>query len=183
FRWFTNYIWMNTLDFENVYLTIFTSKVVLGASGFILFAIATYITLWWIRRSYVAHFGGGQNLPPAFPNRKISNWLMLAAAILIGAFGSSIVQGVGWEPALKMLKHASCGNADPYFGMDISFYLFVFPFIKFTMFVLLGLSIFFLLWEMGAYPAFHMYGMIRLAHLHMGEHSLLSVFFWQGCMC
>ena len=168
FRWFTNYIWMDTLDFESVYLTIFTSKVVLGASGFILFAVATYITLWWIRRSYVAHFGGGQNLPPAFPNRKISNWLMLAAAILIGAFGSSIVQGVGWEPALKMLKHASFGKQDPYFGMDISFYMFVLPFIKFTMYVLLGLSIFFLLLEIGAYSAFHMYRMNRSAQLHMG---------------
>src|SRR5699024_5641583 len=101
---------MNTLDFENVYLTIFTSKVVLCASGFILFAIATYITLWWIRRSYVAHFGGGQNLPPAFPNRKISNWLMIAASILMRSIGSSIVHGVGREPALQMLEHASFGK-------------------------------------------------------------------------
>src|SRR5690625_7365017 len=111
---------MDTLDFENVYLTIFTSKVVLGASGFILFAVATYITLWWIRRSYVAHFGGGQHLPPAFPNRESSNLLMIAAAIPSGAFGSSIVDAVGWEPALKMRTPASFGQQDPSFGMDIS---------------------------------------------------------------
>lgn len=167
FHWLTDYIWMDTLDFGDVYLTIFSSKIVLGASGFILFAVATYVTLWWIRRSYVSHFGAEQ-LPPNFPNRKIGTLIMVVGAILIGAFGSSIVQGVGWEPALKMLNHASFGKADPYFGMDISFYMFVLPFLKFTMYVLLGLSIFFLLLEIGVYSAFHMYRMNRSAQLHMG---------------
>lgn len=167
FRWITNYIWMDTLDFGDVYLTIFSSKIVLGVTGFVLFAVVTYFSLWWIRRSYVSHFGA-QHLPPGFPNRKMSNWIMITGAILIGAFGSSIVQGVGWEPALKMLKHVSFGKADPYFGMDISFYMFVLPFIKFAVYVLLGLSILFLLLEIGVYSAFNIYRMNRSAQLHMG---------------
>lgn len=167
FHWLTDYIWMDTLDYGNVYLTIFSSKIVLGASGFILFAVVTYFSLWWIRRSYLSHFGA-QQLPPIFLNKKISNLLMLLAAVLVGAFGSSIVQGVGWEPALKMLKHASFDKTDPYFGLDVSFYMFVLPFLKFALFVLLGLSIFFLLVEIGAYSAFHMYRTSRSAQLHMG---------------
>ena len=167
FHWVTNYIWMDTLDFGGVYLKIFSSKMVLGASGFILFAIVTYLSLWWIRRSYVSHFGP-QHLPPGFPKRKLSNWMMLIGAILIGALGSSIVQGVGWEPALKMLKHVSFGKTDPYFGMDVSFYMFVLPFIKFAIYVLLGLGIFFLLLEIGVYSAFNIYRMNRSAQIHMG---------------
>lgn len=93
---------------------------------------------------------------------------MLIGAILIGALGSSIVQGVGWEPALKMLKHVSFGKTDPYFGMDVSFYMFVLPFIKFAIYVLLGLGIFFLLLEIGVYSAFNIYRMNRSAQIHMG---------------
>lgn len=167
FRWFTNYIWMDTLDFESVYITIFTSKIVLAVTGFVLFAAVTYITLWWIRRSYLSHFSR-QQLPPIFLSRKTSTLLMLLGALIVGAFGSSIVQGVGWEPALKMLKHASFGIKDPYFGMDVSFYMFVLPFLKFAVYLLLGLSIFFLLLEIGAYSAFHMYRMNRSAQLHLG---------------
>jgi uncharacterized membrane protein (UPF0182 family) len=167
FRWVTNYVWMDTLNFGEVYLTIFSSKIVLGASGFILFAVVTYFSLWWIRRSYVSHFGP-EHLPPGFPGKKVGNWLMLIGAILIGALGSSIVQGIGWEPALKMLKHVSFGKTDPYFGMDVSFYMFVLPFIKFAIYVLLGLSIFFLLLEIGMYSAFNMYRMNRSAQIHMG---------------
>src|SRR5699024_2135196 len=103
-----------------------------------------------------------------FPNRKVSNWIMLGMAILLGAIGSLIVQGVGWEPALKLLKHVFFGKTDPFFNMDISFYVFILPFLKFIIYVLLGLSIFFLLAEIGAYSVFGIYRKSRLAQLHMG---------------
>src|SRR5699024_1586905 len=45
-------------------------------------------------------------------------------AIFVGIIGSGIVQGVGWEPTLKLLNYASFDQADPHFNMDISFYVF-----------------------------------------------------------
>jgi len=163
----TDYIWMDSLDFSGVFTTILTSKVLLGAAGFVLFAIGTFITLYWIRRSYIKHFDSSQ-LPPILDRRKTMMLMMLGISAVVGLFGSSIIQGVGWEQALKLLNHASFGQTDPYFGLDVSFYVFVLPMLNLVVFVLLGLSIFFLLVEIAAYSVFGMYRMSRSAQLHLG---------------
>ncbi|TFJ92674.1 UPF0182 family protein [Lentibacillus salicampi] len=163
----TDYIWMDSLDFSSVFTTILTSKVLLGVAGFVVFAIGTFFTLFWIRRSYLKHFNSSQ-LPPLLEKRKLMMLIMLGISAVIGLFGSSIIQGVGWEQALKLLNHASFGQTDPYFGMDISFYVYVLPMLNLVVFVLLGLSILFLLVEIGAYSVFHMYRMSRSAQLHLG---------------
>nr|WP_318842355.1 UPF0182 family protein [Virgibacillus alimentarius] len=167
FRWITDYIWMGSLGFEKVFTTMFGSKLLLGAIGFVLFFILTYITFAWIRKTYIGHFHSNM-LPPVIQNKKISRILMVIAALFVGAMGSSIVQGIGWEPLLKFLNHASFDQKDPYFHMDISFYMFILPFVKMIIYILLGLSIFFLAIEIGAYSVFHIYRMSRSAQLHLG---------------
>nr|WP_284139635.1 UPF0182 family protein [Virgibacillus sp. LDC-1] len=167
FQWVTDYIWMDSLGFSNVFTTIFSSKIMLGVAGFILFAIVSYFTLFWIRRSYMTHLGP-QKVPPVIQYRKPSTLIMLGIALFLGLIGSMIVQGVGWEPALKVLNYASFGKTDPYFNMDISFYIFVLPFVEFILYVLLGLSIFFLFIEIGAYSVFNMYLKSRSAQFHLG---------------
>lgn len=166
-QWLTEYIWMDTLNYESVFVTIFTSKVSLGLSGFILFFICTYFTLFWIRHSYLTHFGKEQ-LPTVFLNRKQLTLIMLAISVVIGAIGSSIMQGVGWEPALKMLNHTPFEISDPHFNLDISFYIFILPFLEFITYVLFGLTLFYLLVIIGAYSVFHIYRMNRSAQIHIG---------------
>ncbi|WP_461180994.1 UPF0182 family membrane protein [Virgibacillus kimchii] len=167
FNWVIDYIWMDHLGFEAVFTTILGSKVMLGVIGFLLFSILMYITLSWIRRSYIGHLSK-QQLPTIITSRKQSIPAMLGISALVGLVGSSIIQGVGWEPLLKLLNHATFGETDPYFNMDISFYLFVLPFLQFIVYVLLGLAIFFVAIEIAAYSVFHMYRMSRSAQLHMG---------------
>ncbi|RYG74190.1 UPF0182 family protein [Lentibacillus lipolyticus] len=163
----TDYIWMDSLNYADVFTTVLTSKVILGASGFVLFAAGTFFTLYWIRRSYIKHFDAGQ-LPPILLKRKAIMFIMLAISAMIGLFGSSIIQGIGWERTLKFIHHVSFGKTDPHFNMDISFYVYVLPFLNFLVFVLLGLGIFFLLVQAGAYSVFHMYRLSRSAQLHLG---------------
>ena len=55
-NWFTDYIWMDSLDFGTVFTTILSTKIVLGLAGFILFAIITFVTIYWIKRAYQSHF-------------------------------------------------------------------------------------------------------------------------------
>src|SRR5690625_6036927 len=76
---------------------------------------------------------------------------MTLIGIIIGILGSVIVQGIGWEPALKFLNATSFDIADPHFGKDVSFYIFILPFIQFVLFTLLNLAIFFLLIQAAAY--------------------------------
>lgn len=167
FQWLTDYIWMDTLGFKKVFTTIFSSKIYLGLAGFLLFSVITYVTLFWIRHSYLKHLGP-EGVPTIIRYRKSSTLIMLALTVFVGIIGSSIIQGVGWEPTLKFLNHATFDKVDPYFNMDISFYMFILPFVKFALYVLLGLAIFFLLIEIGAYSVFNMYRMSRSAQLHMG---------------
>src|SRR5699024_4182075 len=127
----------------------------------------TYITLFWIRRSYLGHLGP-EGVPPSVRYRKSSTLIMLALSVFIGAIGSSIVHGIGWEPALKLLYYESFNQTEPHFSMDVDFYIFILIYLKFIIYVLLGLSFFFLLIEIGAYSVFNMYRMSRSAQLRMG---------------
>src|SRR5699024_11248781 len=106
-QWLINYIWMDTLGFGKVYTTILTSKLVLGASGFILFVVVTYVTVSWMRRVYVTHFVP-LHLPSYFPYRIVSNWIMLCIAILLVVIGCLIFLGVGCEHAITLLLTVSC---------------------------------------------------------------------------
>src|SRR5690625_2851109 len=95
FQIFTEYIWMETLQFQRVYTTILYSKITLGISGFLLFFILTLITLYFIRHSYMAHFNAVQ-LPVQLTKRRYAFGIMVAGATFIGVVGSLIVQGLGW---------------------------------------------------------------------------------------
>src|SRR5699024_12270314 len=108
---------------------------------------------------------------------------MTLIGIIIGILGSVIVQGIGWEPALKFLNATSFDIADPHFGKDVSFYIFILPFIQFVLFTLLNLAIFFLLIHAAAYSVFNIYRIIRSALVHFGVIIgsivlLLSCFFF-----
>lgn len=161
------YVWMDTVGFESVFTTILYSKISLGVVGFLLFGILTFITLYWIRRSYISHFHKGQ-LPTFITNGKLMFGAMTLIGIIIGILGSVIVQGIGWEPALKFLNATSFDIADPHFGKDVSFYIFILPFIQFVLFTLLNLAIFFLLIQAAAYSVFNIYRMNRSAQVHLG---------------
>lgn len=163
----TDYIWMDSLGFSEVFTTVLKSKMLLGMIGFLLFAVVTYVTLSWIRRSYIGHMDRHQ-LPGIIFKRKAIIPIMLSIAVLIGLFGSGVTQGFGWERTLKFMHHASFGQTDPYFQLDISFYMFVLPFLEFIVFLLMGLGIFFLIVEAGAYSVFKMYRLSRSAQIHLG---------------
>ena len=49
----TDYIWMNSLGFSSVFTTILWSKVILASVGFLLFAGAMFMTLFWIWHTYI----------------------------------------------------------------------------------------------------------------------------------
>lgn len=167
FSFLTEYIWMDSLKFATVFTTVFKNKVILVVIGFLLFAVTSYVTLFWIRRSYLSHFSRAQ-LPSLILDRKIMTWIMIGISIIVGLIGSSLTQGLGWERMLKFIHHTSFGQTDPHFNLDISFYIFVLPFLKFIISLLLSLAIFFFVVQIGAYSVFEMYRVNRSAQIHMG---------------
>src|SRR5699024_9380602 len=162
----TNYIWMDSLDFSGVYTKILYSKVTLGVTGFVLFFLLSFITLFWIRFSYTKQFNPAQ-LPIVIAKNKYAYSLMTLASALIGVTGSLIVEGIGWEKALKFIHHTTYGITDPFFNMDVLFYIFELPFFQFILYSLLNLLFFFLLIQIGAYSVFNMYRISRHAQIHL----------------
>jgi uncharacterized protein len=164
---FTDLIWMDSLGFRNVFTTVLGSKVLLAGIGFLVFMILSVITLFWIRSSYISHLGPDK-LPPMMLHKKTSNAIILVIAAGIGLIGSILVQGIGWEPLLKFMNQASFGIKDPYFDMDISFYMFTLPLLKIVLNLLLGLAVFFFFIEAASYSVFGMYRKSKTAQVHMG---------------
>lgn len=166
FYFLTDYIWMDSLGFSSIFTTIYGSKILLAAIGFVIFGLSAFVTMNWIRLSYLNHFNPRQ-LPPIVANRKIMLLIITAVSIIFGVFGSTLTQGLGWEPLLKVMNFENFGQTDPYFNLDISFYLFVLPFLRFIVSLLLGLGIFYLIAVLGSYSVFSMYRINRSAQLHI----------------
>lgn len=162
----TEYIWMSNLGFAQVFTKVIGTKAVLAVAGFLLFALVTYVTLFWIYRIYKRTFSKGE-LPPLFYSGKVMTLILGAISVIVGLFGSSIVQGVGWQRLLKFLNRTPFGVTDPYFHLDISFYMFVLPFLNFIIGVLIGLTIFMLVIEVFAYSVYSLYRNSRRAQLHL----------------
>ncbi|HLQ74361.1 MAG TPA: UPF0182 family protein [Bacillota bacterium] len=167
FRAFIDYIWMKSLDFDGVFSTIFITKLILVGIGFVLFFVCTIFTGRWIYQALTSNFQVTQAFPP-LTNKKTSYSVILILSLIVGIFGSAIVQGIGWEPTLKLFNHASFGKTDPYFNMDVSFYVFILPFVHFVLYLLVGLAIFYLFIQIGAYSIYNMYRINRRAQLHLG---------------
>src|SRR5699024_9208574 len=129
----TGYIWLDSLSFGDVYTYVLYTNVDLSVSGFLLFFLLCLVIAFWIRNRYFSHFSSSQ-FSPVVKQKKLAFPLIAVIAIFVGIIGSGIVQGVGWEPTLKLLNYASFDQADPHFNMDISFYVFVLPFIEFILY-------------------------------------------------
>src|SRR5699024_5870117 len=101
--------------------------------------------------------------------KKLAIPLICVIALFVGIFGRGVVQGVVWEPTLKLLNYASFDQADARFNMDFSFYVVVLPFIEFILYSLVTLFVFCLVAQIGAYSVFGMYRMSRSAQIHMAS--------------
>src|SRR5690625_1802171 len=167
FHFFTEYIWMGSLGYSEIFTTVLWNKIILAGIGFLLFAVSIFFTLYWIHRSYTNHFTRRQ-LPKILLEKKKVFMMIIGLSIIIGIIGSSLTQGIGWERMLRFVHQESFGQTDPFFNLDISFYMFDLPFLKFGVFLLLGLSIFIFIIEIVAYSVFNMYRVNRTAQLHLG---------------
>src|SRR5690625_383527 len=83
FRFLTEYIWMDSLGFKAIFTTIFWTKVSLGMGGFLLFFLPTYLTLYWILKSYLSHFSSYQ-LPSFILEKKKMFWTFAGISFIVG---------------------------------------------------------------------------------------------------
>lgn len=122
----TDYIWADHLGYGSVFATMFVTQISLWIAGFLLFFISTFFLFRNVRNVFLKDYPN-ERLPEIVLNRKWFMMLNAIVSVLIGLFGATIVQGIGWERVLSYVHQAPFGIKDPYFGKDLSFFIYTLP--------------------------------------------------------
>lgn len=129
----TRYLWFEQLGFTDTLLTRWISQGILFIVGFALFAVPLYASLLYgykkrlvyppVTREQEALDQFRQAIDPL---RKIITY---AAPLALGAFGG-LAASRRWQDVLLFLNSQEFGEADPIFGMDVGFFVFILPMVN-----------------------------------------------------
>ncbi len=157
----TEWLWFDSLALGSVFITSTVARLALFAGGAVAFLVAFAINVLVARRvargidirPRRAASAAWEDLLGQIGSQMArgarSTWL-INLAVLIGGLLLGLVMGLvasgNWLAVLQFLNRAPFGIADPAFGQDVGFYLFVMPILRasegwlFTAWVLVGLS-------------------------------------------
>jgi uncharacterized membrane protein (UPF0182 family) len=126
-RIWLNYVWFNLLGYLGIFTKILWTKVWLWFVFFGLFGVFSYVNL-------AAVFRGGGIQSVKFQQQgqqvEISGKVTAIVAGVVLFLIALIMAGNGsgkWEAVLKLFSRSGFGVADPLFGRDAGFYVFVLP--------------------------------------------------------
>jgi len=139
---YTDWLWFRAVQFDQIFTTELTTKVIaflVAAVVFvILFLANTTIARWLVKRNTVFFSDD------AVVAQKMVTYVVLIFALLLAWLVGSTASA-NWLTVLEYLKQVSFNIADPIFGMDVSFYIFTLPLMKFLqgwLVIVLFLSLF-----------------------------------------
>ncbi|MEW6522119.1 MAG: UPF0182 family protein [Bacillota bacterium] len=124
---YTDYLWFVDLGYRQVFVTLVLSRLRVGLMGGALFWLAVMANLWIVRgRNRQLHVVGGV-LEPLRPGRVLG---LAALGTLVVAVLLGLALAAQW-PVVERFRHATpFGLNDPFFGLDIGFYVFTLPFLR-----------------------------------------------------
>jgi len=130
---YVDWLWFQDVGYGQLFGTILSYKFVLGASAGVLLGLLIYINLKIASSSSGGfRFSSPENiieLPPPELIDPILKRLLLPGALLIGLMAAP--QGAAsWEQLLLFLNSTSFNLPDPQFGRDVSFYVFIVPWLQ-----------------------------------------------------
>ena len=128
-----DYYWMEQLGYDQVFLGIFSSKLVLG----LLAGLIAFVFLWANFRFAVRQVGEPiRYLPPELAVTPLANLLsrQLVGKVVLALSGvialmMGLGQAEGWEDWMRFQHGVPFGGDDGHFGLDPSFYVFTLPFL------------------------------------------------------
>ncbi len=161
-NFWTDYKWFNSIGYTSVFTTEVWTRVMLFASVGLVMALAVGASMYFAYRmrpvsrpASVEQQGLDRYRMSVDPHHKLIFWLATGGLGLIaGAYASG-----EWGTYLQFANSASFGEADPLFGIDISFFAFTYPFLR----VILGhLFTAVVLAFIAAVVVHYLYGGVRL---------------------
>ncbi|OJX97909.1 MAG: hypothetical protein BGO96_13440 [Micrococcales bacterium 73-15] len=188
----TEWLWFDQLGVSQVLRTQWVSRAVLFLIGLLVLGGAVYLNLQLAYRSrpvYAPTTPEQRNLDryreAIEPLRRVA---LIAVPVVLGLFGG-IAANSQWQTMLLWLNGEPFGEVDPQFGIDLSFYTFTLPAVRFWVSFLMA-AVF--LAAVGALVTHYLYGglqvvpeagMTRAARIHLGVLAavfalLLGVSYW-----
>ncbi|MFD0757757.1 UPF0182 family membrane protein [Arthrobacter ulcerisalmonis] len=189
----TDVLWYQQLGFVEVFLTENIARIVIFLAGFAIMFAAVFFAIRIAYRSrpvYAPDSDVRDNLnryqAQLEPVRRV---VMIGLPILFALFAGSAAASQ-WQKVLLFFNQVPFGTSDPQFGMDISFYLMVLPFLGFVVGFMISVVI---IAGIAGILTHYLYGSIRLlergvytaraAQIHIavtgaGFLILLGVNFW-----
>ena len=123
----TDFYWFESYGFESVFWKRFTARWQL----FFIALVPAFLIYWYNWRS--AWKNGLRLIADGSEDAagsRVSKWALIAVAALFAAVNALNAMG-SWGTFLKFMNPTSFGESDPLFGLDIGFYVFTLPFIKY----------------------------------------------------
>ena len=130
---YVDWLWFQDLGYSHIFATILSYKFLVGASAGALFALLIYVNLKIASSSTGGfRYSSAENiieLPPPELIDPILKRMLLPGALLIGLMAAP--QGAAsWEQLSLFLNPVSFNLSDPQFGRDVSFYVFILPWLE-----------------------------------------------------
>ncbi|TDE97677.1 UPF0182 family protein [Occultella glacieicola] len=144
-RFWTEWLWFDQVGYSEVIRTEWVTRALLFLAGGLVMGGAIWLNLFLAYRHrpmYVPTTQQQQDLDryrEAFePLRRIA---FIGGPILAGFFAGSAAS-TQWQTALLAVNGQDWGSADPQFGIDLSFYMFSLPFLRFVVSFLMTTTFF-----------------------------------------
>ncbi|HPU12402.1 MAG TPA: UPF0182 family protein [Aeromicrobium sp.] len=129
----TSRLWYKSVDFQGVFTTVLTTRVLLFVGFAIVTAAFVALNIWLAYRSRPNPLGLRRDDPAAryrFALTPVTKPAWLAVSGLVGLFAGLVGNG-RWEIFRLWLNGTPFNQKDPHFGKDIGFYVFDMPWLQF----------------------------------------------------
>ena len=182
-RFLTDMYWFESQGFESVFWRRLTAKWEL-----FFVALVPAFLIYWLNWKLALKNGMGYLSQAAGEklDMPVSRWLLVGVAAFMAVINALGAMGM-WGTFLKFLNPTAFGEADPLFGLDISFYVFTLPFVRFLQSWLQGVLFVALIGAFGAYfvtRSFVLAGTKVIctpkARIHLAVLGALILIVWGG---
>jgi uncharacterized membrane protein (UPF0182 family) len=137
----TEVLWFRQLGFLNVFTTQWLARIALFLVGLVVMGLIVWLSMWIAYKSRPVYAPTNDSQEVAGRYRAqfepIRRPAMIIVPLVLGFFAGTNASG-RWEQVLLFLNAEKFGQKDPQFGLDLSFYVFQLPAIRFVLSMLMA---------------------------------------------
>ena len=170
----TQVLWFDQLGFGQVLWTQWGTRIVLFVLGFVVMAGAVAVSLQYAYRArpvYAPSSGEQANLDQyreaIEPLRRL---VMIVGPLVLGLFGGGAA-AQRWQTVQLFLHRQHVGQVDAQFGVDLGFYMFTLPLLRFLVSFLMTVTVLSLV---GALATHYLYGGLRIGSAAKGNRTTVQ---------